>query len=73
MDDLCNFNNNKLENDYNDSYSDELELKKDDDVPREASFLDLSPEFHGKKLTAKLFDKRDVFLFYINHMLYLGR
>ena len=72
MDDLCTFNNNELENDYNDSYSDELELKKDNEVPGEASFLDLLTEFHGKKLAAKLFDIRDVFPFYINLMLYLG-
>ena len=72
MDDLCTFNNNELENDYDDSYSDELELKKDNEVSGEASFLDLLTEFHGKKLAAKLFDIRDVFPFYINLMLYLG-
>lgn len=51
--------NKEFENNYNVSYSDELKLKKDNEVPFEASFSDLSAEFHGKKITTELFDKRD--------------
>ena len=36
-----------------------------------ASFLDLSKD-HDIKFTIKLFDKRNVFPFYINRMLYLN-
>ena len=39
---LCIFNNSEFENNYNDIYSDELELKIESKDPCKASFWDLS-------------------------------
>ena len=40
------FNNDKLENDYNDIYLDELKHKLENEDPCEASFYYLSIEVH---------------------------
>ena len=48
------------------------EIKKENEDPCKASFLDLSIKFHDRKFTTKLFDKRDVFPFYINCMMVLN-
>ena len=71
IDNLCNFNNDEFENNYNDIYCDELELKREDKDPCKVSFLDLPIEPHNIKFTTELFDKRNVFPFYINRMPYL--
>ena len=71
IDDLCIFNNDEFENNYNDIYANELELKKENDDPSKALFLDLSIEAHDRKFSTKLFNKRDAFPFYINRMPYL--
>ena len=42
--------------------------KKQKENSCKALFLDLSIEAHDGEFTTKLFDKRDVFLFYVNHM-----
>ena len=42
IDDLCTFNNDEFENNYNDLYPDELELKKENEDSYKASVLDLS-------------------------------
>ena len=60
---LCTFSIDEFENNFNDIYSDELELKKEDEGPCETLFLDLSIEVHDRKLTTDLFDKRNVFPF----------
>ena len=52
------FNNDKLENDYNDIYPDELKHKLENEDPYEASFYYLSIEVHDWKFATKLFDKK---------------
>ena len=66
IDDLCTFNNNKFENSYNDIYPNKLKFKKENENPCKALFLDLSIEFHDRKVTTELLNKRDAFSFYIN-------
>ena len=41
IDNLCTFNNDEFENNYNDIYPDELALKKENEDPCITSFLDL--------------------------------
>ena len=48
---------------YNDIYSDELELKIESKDPQKALFLDLSIQVHDKKYTTELFDERMRFPF----------
>ena len=69
--DLCIFTKEKFENNCNDIYSDELKLKKKNEDPCKVSFVDLSTEVCDKQYTTELFDKRDLFPFYINRMPYL--
>ena len=71
IDDLCTFNNDECGNSYNDTYPDEPKMKKDDEDPCKAPFLDFSIEVHDRKSITKLFNTRDAFPFYINHMPYL--
>ena len=71
IDDLCTFNNDELENNYNNIYPHELELKKKNEDPCKASFLDLSEEVYNRKFSTNLLDKRDAFPFYSNRMPYL--
>ena len=60
MDDLRTFNSREFENNFNNIYPDELELKKENEDPYEASFFE---EVHDRKFKTKLFGKRDAFLF----------
>ena len=46
IDGPCAFNNDEFENDYNDNYHDELELKKENEDSFKASFFNLSIEVH---------------------------
>ena len=71
IDDLCPFINDEFENTYNDIYLDELELKKENEDPCKASFLEFPIEAFDKKFTTILLGKRDAFAFYINRMAYL--
>ena len=71
IDDLRIFKNNEFENNYDNVYFDELELKNENKDPCKVSFLDLSIELHDKKFTADLFDKRDAFPIYINRIPWL--
>ena len=71
IDDLCNLDYKEFENNYNDICPDELELKKEDGDCFESSCFWNWAETHDKKLTRKLFDKKDVFSFYINRIPYL--
>ena len=64
--DLCTFNNDECESNYNGIYLDELELKKENENPYKASFLDLLLEAHDMSFTAKLLDERDAFPFSIS-------
>ena len=64
---MCTFNTNEFENNDNNVYSNELKLKKDEDLCK-ALFLDLSIEVQDRVLNTELFDKRDAFPFYINCM-----
>ena len=48
-----------------------MKLKKENEDPCKALFLDLSIEVHDRMLTTELTDKRDAFLFYINRTLNL--
>ena len=59
--DLRTFNDDEFENDYNDIYPGELELKKENEDPCKASFLDLSIVVYDRKFKKNLFDKRDAF------------
>ena len=45
-----------------------MELKKENKDHCKVSFLHLSTEFYDRKFTAKLFDERNTFPFYINRM-----
>ena len=47
--DLCTFNNHELKNHYIDIYLDELKLRKENEDPCKASFLDHSIEAHDRK------------------------
>ena len=71
--DLCIFTKEKFENNCNDIYSDELKLKKKNEDPCKVSFVELSTEVCDKQYTTELFDKRDLFPFYINRMPYLDK
>ena len=71
LDELCLFNNNEFQNNYNDIYPNELKLKKKNDGHCKALFLDLSIEVHNKKFTTNLFDKIGTFFFYIDSIPYL--
>ena len=71
IDDLCTFKNDKFENNYNDIYPDELEIKKENKGPCKVSFLDFLIEVHHRKFKTKLFVYRTAFSFYINRMLYI--
>ena len=69
IDDPCFFNNDGFVNNSSYTYPDVLELKKENEDTCKASFLDFSIEVHERKFTTKLFDKKDVFPFYINRIL----
>ena len=71
IDHLCTFNNDEFGNNHNDVYLNELELKNEDDDPCKATFLNLLVQIHDKKFTTELFNEKDAFPFYINHMPYL--
>ena len=71
LDNLCNCNNDEFQNNCNDSYPDEMELKKENEDSCKASFLDFSIEVHNRKFTIKLLHKRIAFPFYINRRPYL--
>jgi len=72
IDDLCALNdNNEFENNFKQIYPEELELKKKNVDPHEASFLDLKIKINNRSFSTKLFDKRDSFPFYINRMPFL--
>lgn len=55
-----------LKNGCVDVYPNEMELEKEIEDSYKVSFLDLSKEVHDRKVTTKLLDERDTFLFYIN-------
>ena len=65
---LCTFNNDEFENNYNKIYPDELQVKKENADSCNASFFDLAIEVNDRKFTTDLFNKRDAFPFYSNHM-----
>ena len=66
IDDLFNFNNDELENNYNDICPHKLKLKKKNEDPCKALFSNLSVEVHD---TTKLLDnKGDTCPFQINRM-----
>ena len=46
----------QFENMYKNVYLDELELKKENEEPCKALFLDFSKELHDSKFTTELFD-----------------
>ena len=69
-----NFNfTDEFENNYKDSYPDELELKKKNEETCKISILHLWIEVYDRKCTIELTDKRDSFPFYISCMSYLDR
>ena len=68
IDDQCTFNNNEFENNSYIIYPDELELKKENEDPCKALFLDLTMEVQDKKSTTVLFDKRDTFPLYMKYI-----
>ena len=73
-DDLCSFINKEFGNQLNDIYiyiyPDKLKLTKVNEDSCKASFLDLSIEFHDRKVATELFNERYVFSFYISCMPY---
>ena len=58
IDDLCIFNDNEFENNYNGIYPNVLELKKENEDLCKASSLDLSKEVNNGKYTTAQFTKR---------------
>ena len=69
--DLCPVNNDEFENDYKTNHPDELEVKRENEDPPKASFLDLPILVHDTRFITGLFGKSDVLPFYINRMSYL--
>ena len=69
--DLCAVNNDEFENNYKDNLPDELELKRENEDPPKAPFLDLPVRVHDTRFISDLFGKRDALPFYINRMSYL--
>ena len=64
IDDLWTINNDEFEKSY-------LKLKKENEDPCKASFLDLSIDVHDEKFTTMLFAERVAFLIYNNRIPYL--
>ncbi len=64
IDDLINLNNDGiLGNSWKEIYPQELVLKKENTGDKSTTFLDLNIEIEDKRITTKLFDKRDNFKF----------
>ena len=51
INDMCTFHRNEFENNYNNIYPDQLELKKENEALCKFSFYDLSIEVHDGQLT----------------------
>ena len=64
IDDLWSINNDEFEKSY-------LKLKKENEDPCKASFLDLSIDVHDEKFPTMLFAKRVAFPIYNNRIPYL--
>ena len=63
VDYLCTFDNYEFENNYKNIFTDQLELKKENENPCETSVLHLSIDVQYRKFTTKFLEKRDVFSF----------
>ena len=70
IDDLITINNANFEINIRNIYPAELELKKENDDDKRATFLDLDIEIRYSKFKTKLYDKRDNFDFNIIRMPY---
>ena len=70
IDDLITINNTNFEINIRNIYPAELELKKENDDDKRATFLDLDIEIRYSKFKTKLYDKRDNFNFNIIRMPY---
>ena len=71
IDDLISLNDgHSFEEHYLDIYPPELQLKKENIVPSETTFLDLHISIKDRTFTTKLYDKRDSFQFNITRLPY---
>ena len=68
IDDLWTVNNNEFVKSYKYIFSDELGPTRESED--KASLLNNSIEVHARKFTTELFDKTDVFPFYMNFIFY---
>ena len=69
--DLCTFYNDKYEKNDRNTYTDKMELKKENEDPCKTSFLEIYIEVRDRKFTSELLDESDFFLFYVNRLSYL--
>lgn len=63
IDNPCTSNNNQSENNYQDIYPDELELKKENEYPCTASFVHLSIKVCARQFTTSYLRKGMTFTF----------
>ena len=71
IDDLLTLNNSSLESEIPNIYPSELELKRTTESPLELSYLDITIRIDCNRFVTTLYDKRDVFQFYIVNFPYL--
>ena len=71
IDDLLTLNNSSFESEIPNIYPSELELKRTTESPLELSYLDITIRIDCNRFVTTLYDKRDVFQFYIVNFPYL--
>ena len=63
-------NGEEFERSFRENYPLQLELKKENDINTEGSFLDLDFKIEDNSFSISIYDKRDDFLFSIVRMLF---
>ena len=71
IDDLLTLNNSNFANEIPNIYPPELVLKRTTESPAELSYLDISIRINSNRFITTLYDKRDLFNFFIVNFAYL--